>query len=144
MKQKISWELTDEFWEAVADLLIQKPQEAKKTYHRGSGGGRKPMDFRLALAGILYVLRTGCQWKALSKEFGATSLVHRYFQLWTEKGVFLAMWRRGLHRYDELQGIAWEWQSVDESMVKAPEALESVGPNPTDRGKKRDEAACFG
>jgi hypothetical protein len=75
---------------------------------------------------------------------GAASAVHRYFQLWAEKGVFLEMWRRGLHRHDELQGIAWEWQSVDGSMVKAPEALESVGPNPTDRGKKWDQAACIG
>ncbi|MDR3342386.1 MAG: IS5/IS1182 family transposase, partial [Treponema sp.] len=80
----------------------------------------------------------------LPKEYGAASAVHRYFQLWTEKGVFLEMWRGGLHRYDELRGIVWEWQSLDGSMVKAPGALESVGPNPTDRGKKWDEAACFG
>jgi hypothetical protein len=37
MKQKKSWELTDEFWEAVQDLLIRKLQEAKKAYQRKSG-----------------------------------------------------------------------------------------------------------
>jgi len=42
-----------------------------------------------------------------------------------------------LLEYDELEGIAWEWQSLDGAMTKAPLALESVGRNPTDRGKKR-------
>jgi len=37
---------------------------------------------------------------------------------------------------DEMEGIAWRWQSVDGAMMKAPLALEAVGPNPTDRGKK--------
>jgi hypothetical protein len=38
--------------------------------------------------------------------------------------------------YDELEGIGWQWQSLDGALVKAPMALESVGRNPTDRGKK--------
>ena len=42
-----------------------------------------------------------------------------------------------LREYDEMEGIAWDWQSVDGAMVKAPFALECVGANPTDRGKKR-------
>jgi putative transposase len=46
------------------------------------------------------------------------------------------LWRKGLAEYDELEGIAWAWQSIDGAMVKAPLALETVGPNPTDRGKK--------
>jgi hypothetical protein len=48
MKQKKSWELTDEFWEAVRDVLIRKPRKANKTYQRKPGAGRKPMDFRKA------------------------------------------------------------------------------------------------
>jgi len=36
-------------------------------------------------------------------------------------------------------GIAWEWQSVDGAMVKAPLAIEDVGPNPTDRAKNGSE-----
>ena len=38
-----------------------------------------------------------------------------------------------------MKGIAWKWQSIDGSMTKAPTAQESVGPNPTDRGKKWDK-----
>ena len=42
-------------------------------------------------------------------------------------------------KYDELEGIGWEWQSVDGCMIKAPLARESVGHNPTDRGKNGDK-----
>jgi hypothetical protein len=34
-----------------------------------------------------------------------------------------------------MEDIAWRWQSVDGTVVKAPLAQESVGPKPTDRGK---------
>jgi hypothetical protein len=42
----------------------------------------------------------------------------------------------GLAEYDEMEAIAWNWQSIDGAMHKAPLATECVGPNPTDRGKK--------
>jgi hypothetical protein len=48
---------------------------------------------------------------------------------------FVRLWRKGLAEYDEIEGIAWSWQSIDGAMVKAPLALEAVGANPTDRGK---------
>lgn len=41
----------------------------------------------------------------------------------------------GLQTYNELEGIGFEWQSIDGNLVKAPLALEAVGKNPTDRGK---------
>jgi transposase len=96
------------------------------------------------LEAICYVLRTGIQWKALPKEYGADSSIHQYFSEWVQAGFFLRMWQEGLLAYDELVGLGWEWQSVDGSMVKAPLAPEAVGKNPTDRGKKRDEAKCGG
>ncbi len=43
-----------------------------------------------------------------------------------------------------LQGIAWRWQSIDGAMMKAPLAQESVGANPTDRGKKWEQAPSAG
>jgi transposase len=38
------------------------------------------MDDRKSMNGIFYVLRTGCQWKALPKSLGAASTVHDRFQ----------------------------------------------------------------
>jgi predicted phage gp36 major capsid-like protein len=40
-----------------------------------------------------------------------------------------------------MAGIAWQWQSIDGATIKAPLALEAVGRNPTDRGKKRKQTA---
>jgi transposase len=38
---------------------------------------------RKVFEGIVYVLRTGCQWKALPKEeFGSASAIHKYFLQW--------------------------------------------------------------
>ena len=91
---------------------------------------------RRVFAAIVYVLRTGCQWKALPKEYGSASAIHLYFQQWHRAGFFVALWRAGLAEYDEMEGIAWDWQSVDGAMVKAPLAIECVGANPTDGGKK--------
>jgi transposase len=117
----------------------------EKKYKRKVGGGRKPIDPRKVFAGIVYVLRTGVQWKALQKEiFGSPSAIHRYFREWEHQGFFQALWVRGLAEYDALEGIAWRWQSIDGSMYKAPLARESAGANPTDRGKKRKQtpSAC--
>ena len=100
------------------------------------------MPARKALEGIFYVLRTGCQWKALPREYGSGSTVHRTFQKWLAAGFFEKIWAKGLEQYDELEGIGWEWQSLDGCMVKAPLALESVGKNPTDRGKNGDKTQC--
>jgi putative transposase len=62
---------------------------------------------------IIYILCTGIQWNALQKELGACSTVHDRFQEWEKKGFFKALWQLGLAEYDEVQGIEWEWQSVD-------------------------------
>lgn len=137
-----SWEVSDAFWEIVEPLIPERKRDPNRIYKRKAGGGRKPLEPRKVFEGIIYVLRTGIQWKALPKErFGSPSSVHAYFRKWEKEGFFLQLWQRGLAEYDEMEGIAWKWQSVDGSMVKAPLAQESVGPNPTDRGKKWLKAA---
>ncbi len=44
------------------------------------------MPARKALKGIFYILRTGCQWKALPREYVSGSTVHRTFQKWRAAG----------------------------------------------------------
>ena len=48
---------------------------------------------------------------------------------------FERLWKAGVAEYDELEGVAWEWQSADGTCSKAPMAQKAVGPNPTDREK---------
>ena len=135
-----SWEVSDSFWERVEPLIPRKERDEVKTYKRKAGGGRKPIPYRRVFEGIVYVLRTGCQWKAIPEErFGSPSSIHGYFTRWIKDGLFLSLWRAWLAAYDAMEGISWEWQSIDGAMVKAPMALETAGRNPTDRGKKRKQ-----
>lgn len=129
-----SWVLTDEFWSRIEPLLPERKRDPLRR-------GRPPVPDRTVFAGILYVLRTGCQWKASPKEYGSGSTLHLRFQTWERAGVFEALWKAGLAEYDELCGIAWRWQSIDGAMTKAPLGGEETGANPTDRGKKRDQAS---
>lgn len=145
MAKTRSWEVSDAFWGKVEPLIPVVTRDTAKAYKRKPGGGRKPMPPRQIFEGIVYVLRTGCQWKALPKErFGSASSIHKYFMDWMRSGFFVALWRAGLAEYDEMEGIAWNWQSIDGAMTKAPLALESVGRNPTDRGKKWEQAPSLG
>ena len=132
-----AWEVSDAFWEKASALIPQPQRESDRAYVRKPGAGRPAMDPRTVFEAIIYVLRTGIQWKAIPKAvYGSPSAIHAYFQKWHKAGFFTALWRAGLAEYDEMEGIAWEWLSVDGSQGKAPLAQEAVGPNPTDRGKK--------
>lgn len=137
-----TWEISDEFWMLVEPLVPQKERDPHKVYKRKAGGGRKPASPRSVFEAIVYVLRNGLIWNALPKEkFGVcSSAVHRVFLEWCDAGFFLKLWRMGLAEYDDLEGIAWQWQAADGAMYKAPLAQEAVGANPTDRGKKREQA----
>jgi transposase len=63
-------------------------------------GGRPPVAARVVMAGILYRLKTGCQWKALPNEFGSGSTCHLRFQQWVKLGVFAEIHRELLSYYD--------------------------------------------
>lgn len=145
MPKILSWEVSDAFWAKVEPLIPKVARDPAKPYRRKVGGGRKPLEPRRVFEGIVYVLRTGCQWKALPKEkFGSPSAIHRYFWDWAAAGVFLKIWKSGLAEYDAMEGIAWRWQSIDGAMNKAPLAREATGSNPTDRGKKREQTPSSG
>lgn len=141
-----TWEISDELW-AIVEPLIPTPDEIRdktQTYQRKTGGGRKrKYSDRTFFAAIVYVLRTGIIWNAIPREkFGeiGSSVLHKRFQLWAEAGFFDRVWQAGLDKYDEFKGIEWEWQSADGCQIKATLAQESVGPNPTDRGKKWEQS----
>jgi putative transposase len=131
-----SWEVSDSLWQKVEPLIPKPQRDPHRAYQRKPGGGRKPLPARQVFAGIVFVLRTGIQWKALPKErFGSPSAIHRYFLEWQAAGFFERLWQAGLVEYDEMHSIAWVWQSLDGSLTKAPLAQEAVRPNPTDREK---------
>jgi len=111
-RSRCAWHLPHRLWERMQPLLPR--------YRKSPKGGRPRTDLRKVADGIFYVLRTGCQWKAMPREYGSGSTAHRYFQEWTAAGVFRKLWKASLLEYDELKGIQWNWQSVDGAMTKSP------------------------
>jgi transposase len=125
------WHIPDDLWDNIALLLPEH-----KNTHR-FGGGRPRTPDRVCMEAILFVLRTGCQWKALdATRFCPGSTAHDRFQEWVEAGVFLTLWEHGLMAYDDWKGIDWDWLSMDGCMTKAPLGGKKTGKNPTDRAKK--------
>ena len=109
------YRVTDGLWEKFEPLIPRRDNPHPR------GGGRKPRADREVMDGIFFVLRTGCQWKALDEtDICSGSVAHARFQKWIEAGVFLKFWQEGLQEYDECKGIDWSWQSMDGSMTKAP------------------------
>jgi transposase len=123
------------FWAKVEPLVPVVTRPEGRQYRRKAGAGRPPMPARQVFSAIVYVLRTGCQWKALPREFGSASAIHAHFMRCQRSGFFLRVWRAGLAEYDEMERIAWRWQSIDGAMHKAPLAQQCVGPTPRTGGK---------
>ena len=114
-KTTTGFRISDELWAVLQPIL---PVHVNT---HGFGGGRPRIPDRRCADAIFYVLRTGCQWKALDHtELCPGSTAHDRFQEWVEAGLFLKLWQAGIEQFDELQGIEWAWLSLDGAMTKAP------------------------
>ncbi len=74
-------DLTDEQWELLEPLVPERPWQP-------GGPGRPPIDVRQAVNGILYLNKTGCQWRLIPKTFGHWSTIYGYFKRWRHAGVW--------------------------------------------------------
>jgi len=101
------------------------------------GPGRPRVKDRDVLNGIWFVLWTGCQWKAVERDWFhvSSSTLHERYQTWTKTGLFDKLFRIMVRFYARQSHIRWQWQAVDSKMVPAPLGGEQTGKNPTDRGK---------
>jgi putative transposase len=105
------WRVSDELWAILEPILADLDPPAPT--------GRPRIDQRQALDGLIYHLRTGCQWNALPPEFGDDSSVHRTFQRWLELDVLDGIWAYRLEACEDLGGVDWEWQAADGVLGKA-------------------------
>ena len=69
-------DLTDEEWAFIAPVI----PPAKR------GGGKRTVSVRDVVNGLMYVLSTGCQWRAIPKDLPPRSTVNGYFALWDYDG----------------------------------------------------------
>jgi putative transposase len=117
-------------WRRLRRLL---PKEPPKPH-----GGRPRADARAILNGIWYVQWTGCQWKAVHRDwFGVcSSTLHEHFQDWQRRGIFLKIMVMMLRFYARQQGIQWLWQALDSKACPAPLGGQETGKSPVDRSKR--------
>jgi transposase len=106
------WEVDDTLWADLQPVLvIDKPRKKP---------GRPRHDDRPIFNGLIWLARTGAQWAALPRQFGARSTVNARFLEWVEYGCFERAWAHLLTVYDDEVGLEWEWQAADGCIVKAP------------------------
>ena len=104
--------LMDEMWEEVEPIvrdILGPPSRHPAATPR----------IRL-FKGIMYQLKTGCQWEMVPRTYAAKSTLHEHFQVWRDLGVMDAIFAHLVGRYDGLKGIKWQAQSQDGSLVQAP------------------------
>jgi len=129
--QKVDYfQVPKPLWKRIKKLFAKVPKRR--------GRGRPRADDRMVLNGIWHVLWTGCQWKAVHKDwFGVCgSVLHERFQAWQKSGVFARIMKEMVKFYHKRCKIQWKWQSIDSKSVPAPLGGSETGKNPTGRGKK--------
>ena len=105
------WEIPDDLWQRIEPVILELDP--------AKGKGRKRVDQRKMLEGVIFRMRSSCRWNRLPKELGDDSTIHRTFQRWVERGVLEGIWAALIEECRELDGVDWEWQSADCSMGKA-------------------------
>ena len=120
------WDIPHALWERIEPVILElEPARSK---------GRKRANQRKMLEGIIFRMRSGCQWTTCPRSWGDDSTIHRTFQRWVGSGALGRIWDVLIEECQELGGVNWEWQSVDFSIGKA-RLGGAVGRNPTDRGR---------
>ena len=117
-------DLTDAEWEILEPLV-------KQTW-----GRPRTHDIRQVLNGIFYLNRTGCQWRALPKDYPDWKICHGYFQRFSKAGI----WDKVLERLREWTRLTDEKNEspsaaiIDSQTVHSTQARDNVG---YDAGKKK-------
>ena len=116
------WEVPDGLWDCL-EMILQERYPPRPT-------GRPRCDLRPVVDGIVFRMRTGCQWNKLPARFGSDSTVHRWFQRFCRDGIFEQLWALLAGACDDLAGIDWQWQSADGRLGKARFGGEKGGQKP--------------
>jgi transposase len=123
--------VSDELWQRLEPLLPpSKPRRFRFP-------GRKPLDYRNVLSGILFVLKTGINWEDLPAElgWGCGKTCKEYLKAWQRAGIWQRLHAVLLSELREADQIDWSRAAADSTKARALGGGDDTGPNPTDRGK---------
>lgn len=104
--------VSDDLWAAIEPLLPSEPLKPR--------GGRPRCDDRAALAGIIFVLRSGIPWEMLPRGLGCSGMTcWRRLRDWHEAGVWAGLHRVLLERLSDAGHLDWSRASLDSAAVAA-------------------------
>ena len=114
LNERYASDVTDEEYDLIEPLL----PPARR------GGRRRTTDLREVLNAILYLVRTGCQWRMLPKDFPPWSTVYGYFRRFWQEGIWHRIWMILLMQAREQAGKDASPTAgvVDSQSVKTTEA----------------------
>jgi transposase len=129
---KVEALVPDKLWEEIRGIL--PPPKPRRRKHPG----RKPMDPRRALMGILYVLKSGIPWELLPQELGCGSGMScwRYLHAWQRAGVWKAIHKLLLSKLRGANKIDFRRALIDSSSVRATLGGTRRGRTPQIAGKR--------
>jgi transposase len=106
--------VTDELWDRIQPLLPVRPRRFRYP-------GRKPLDDRQVLNGILFVLVTGIGWEHLPRElgYGSGMTCWRRLRDWNAAGVWDRLHQLLFGELREADQLDWSRALVDSSHVRA-------------------------
>ncbi len=122
-------DLTDSQWKLIEPLLPKVKSGPGKP-------GRPALNQREVVNGILYVVKSGCQWRMLPKDFGHWKTVFGYFNRWSQQAIWQKIMETFTQKERERQGRKPEPSGgcIDSQSVKAAmQPTENIG---FDGGKK--------
>ena len=106
-----TWEIPDCLWEKIEPVLLAAdPPKAT---------GRKRVDQRRILNGIVFKFHSGCQWNSMPKELGDDSTIHRTFQRWERLGVFAQVWDLLMEEMEYPGSVAGDWPVINRAKGKS-------------------------
>lgn len=119
--QQLPWIVSDELWARIQPLLPVPPRRADHP-------GRKRLDDRKGLCGILFVLYTGIRWEFLPQElgFGSGMTCWRRLRDWNDAGVWTRLHENLLAELHAAGALDWSRAVIDGSHLRAMKG----GPKP--------------
>ncbi len=131
------WEVPDEVWAFVEPWIPKGPSRAR--------GGRPRLDNRRILEGIVFRMKTRCDWAAIPEQFGSSSTLQRRYEEWSAAGVFHLLFFAFVHHFSATPDADLSW-CLPEGVTLQPrhEAVRGIEIRPSEAdelgfGRDRDE-----
>lgn len=123
--------LTDREFNAIRHLLPKQPS---------SRPGRRWINHRLVIDGILWIAKTGSPWRDLPEQLGKWQTAYARFRRWTSEGLWDRIYQTLLKRLDALEKIDRTLCCVDGSVIRAHRCASGMIP----QSDENDELVALG